>query len=247
MENKEAVELQDVVLAFQKAMARAAQATARAVAETPAMRYGTRQVYAVQRLEVELPVEAEVRRTAEDGGETERVVVRFDPAPERAARLRFAVDAAPPGEALQEAGLFLGTPRVVRDGETQPSGVKVRPGDRVEISAAVYSALGAPVPAAAVSLEVTTLAEESAADPAAPDELRWIDAAPEERWLRPELTDARGTALLAFIAPASAGALLRIRGRASVPAGTGDLHERKPVFLAVERTGAPMGYGRGPR
>jgi hypothetical protein len=123
MHPEEPIPHEEVTLAFQKAMSRAAQETARTFADTPAMRYGNRQLYAVRRLEVELSVGAKVERLERPDGPTERVTLTFDPPPEQAARLRFAVDGAVAPEGLQEPGLFLLSPRAARDGTALPAGL----------------------------------------------------------------------------------------------------------------------------
>jgi hypothetical protein len=221
MHPEEPIPLEEVTLAFQKAMSRAAQETARTFADTPAMRYGNRQLYAVRRLEVELSVGAKVERLERPEGLTERVTLTFDPPPEQAARLRFAVDGAVAPEGLQEPGLFLLSPRAARDGTALPAGLPLRPGDTVEIDAAVYSAEGLPVPAVPVVLELSHLAEGPAGlDPAAS---RWVAVAPGRRWVRPVLTDGSGIGRFRLTVP-PAGPLLRVphAGRGRGPSGTAD-------------------------
>jgi hypothetical protein len=233
MHPEEPIPLEEVTLAFQKAMSRAAQETARSFADTPAMRYGNRQLYAVRRLEVELCVGAKVERLERPDGPTERVTLTFDPPPEQAARLRFAVDGAVAPEALQEPGLFLLSPRVQRDGNPLEAGAATRPGDGIEIEAAVYSAEGLPLPAVPVILELARVAEGATGlDPAAD---RWVPVAPGRRWVPPVLTDGSGIARFRLAVP-PAGPLLRVRARTLLPEASGAavLTERRALYLSLE-------------
>jgi hypothetical protein len=241
------VELQEVVLAFQKAMARAAQTTAQAIQDTPAMRYGLRQVYVVQRLEVELRVGVHVKRLLIEERPSERVVVDFSTEPERAARLTFAVEPVPPGEPVDGALLLLQVPRLFRGDTERPAGAAVRPGDRIEVTAAVYNAAGMPVPAIPVWLEITRLTDviQVRENPAALETLRWLDVLPGRHWTPSRVTNAEGLATFTFTLPRGTlpsgvrEGLLRIRAETRLPMTPGAprtdaLTERQPRFLVLE-------------
>lgn len=244
-ETEEPIDLETVIQAFQQAVARASESTVAAAVDVPAIRYGQRPVYLVQRLAVEIQVGTEVRRV-ERQGRVEGVILVTSPAPgQTPTSLKFEVSAAPPEAPLTEPLLQLSIPEARRDGQLLGDEELAQSGDRVKVVARVHNSAGLPVPAIPVWLELLQLAGGPARDnPGAPDAERWREMLPGQRWLGSSITDDRGAAQFSFEIPSLAAergdgtTLIRVRGRAVVPVTPGspntvELLERQPRFLTV--------------
>jgi hypothetical protein len=215
--------LDQVLVAFQKTLARAAQATAQVMRDTPAARLGLRNVYVVKGLRVEL--KAGLRLGPSAGGDMDQVVVDFSASPDSASLLTFEVAGQALPNPLTEDSLILLRPeRKTPDGATRPL-TDVSPPDNLEIRAALFLTTGDPVVGVTVSFIVELFTGG-----------QWAPFGATARARNPQgTTDASGVATTTIRVPRSvAGTMLRVNASAQ-PRGATTVSAAEPLVFNLRK------------
>jgi hypothetical protein len=215
--------LDQVIIAFQKTLARAAQETARAMRDTPAARLGLRNVYTVRGIQVQL--KAGLRLGPNASGDMDQVVVDFDASVDSASLLTFEAAGQPVPNPLTEDALILLRPeRKTPEGVTRPL-TDVTPPDNLDVRAALFLSTGEPVVGVPVTFVVELFSDGA-----------WSPFGSSARARSPqEPTDASGVATTTIRVPKGiAGTLLRVNASAE-PRGTANITAVEPLVFNLKK------------